>query len=94
MRAAYQLEDDKLVRFIWPQLDRAQGIEAYENTLLEQITRIDFRYRDGSKQWHSQWPPLNPQQQGDDEAMRLVAIELTLELEDWGEIVRLYPVGG
>ena len=93
LRVAYQLEDDRLIRIFWPQLDQAPSIPVYENDLLEQVNHVEFRYRDNAKEWHSEWPPLNAQQQ-DGEEQRLTAIELTLELEDWGEITRLSPVGG
>ena len=87
LRIAYKFEDEKLIRLFWPQLDRAQGMEPYESTLLERMERVEFRYRDDKKEWHSQWPPLSGA------SVELTAIELTLELKDWGEITRLYQVG-
>ena len=87
LRVAYQLEDEKLIRLFWPQLDRAQGMEAYETTLLEKIENVEFRYRDDKKKWHDQWPPLSGA------VAELTAIELMLELKDWGKITRLYQVG-
>lgn len=93
LRVAYRFEDEKLIRLFWPQLDRAQGMEAYESTLLEQVEQVELRYRDNGKTWHSQWPPLN-QQQADGNSPQLTAIEFKLELKDWGEITRLYQVGG
>ena len=87
LRIAYKFEDEKLIRLFWPQLDRAPAMEAYETTLLEQMERVEFRYRDDKKEWHSQWPPISGA------SVELTAIELTLELKDWGEITRLYQVG-
>lgn len=87
LRVAYRFEDEKLIRFFWPQLDRAPAMEAYENTLLDQIEEVEFRYRDDKKKWHSEWPPLSGA------AAELTAIELILELKDWGKITRLYQVG-
>lgn len=92
LRVAYQHEDGKLLRLFWPQLDRAQGMEPYESILLEQVTAVDLRFRDDTGEWHSTWPPLNAQQAGDNSS-QLSAIEFTLELENWGEISRLYQVG-
>ena len=86
LRVAYQFEDEKLIRLFWPQLDRAQSMEPYESILLEQVERVELRYRDNKKEWHSQWPPLNAT------SAELSAIEFTLELKDWGEITRLYQV--
>ena len=93
LRVAYQLEDEKLSRLFWPQLDRAPAMEPYESVLLEQVKQIELRYRDDTKTWHSQWPPLNPQQQASGNPPQLTAIEFKLELKDWGEITRLYQVG-
>ena len=89
LRVAYRFEEEKLIRVFWPQLDRAQGIEPYESILLDQIEQVELRYSDNTNTWHSQWPPLNPQQQ----AGQLTAIEFKLKLKDWGEITRLYQVG-
>jgi len=86
LRVAYQFEDEKLIRLFWPQLDRAPGIEPYKTILLEQVERVELRYRDNKKEWHSQWPPLNA------DSAQLTAIEFTLELKDWGKITRLYQV--
>lgn len=93
LRVAYQHEDGKLLRLFWSQLDRAPGMVPYESILLEQVTAVEFRFRDDAGEWHSTWPPLNAQQAGNNPS-RLSAIELTLELENWGKISRLYQVGG
>jgi len=91
LRVAYQLNDEKLTRLFWPQLDRAQGMEPYESILLDQVTQVELRFRDDAKEWHSEWPPLS----GSSSATpaKLTAIEFKLELADWGEITRLYQVG-
>ena len=94
LRVAYRFEDKKLIRLFWPQLDRSQSMEAYESTLLDQVELVELRYMDEGKSWHSQWPPLNPQQQASGNSHPLTAIEFKLELKDWGEITRLYQVGG
>ena len=88
LRVAYQFEEGKLLRLFWPQLDRAPAMEAYETTLLDQLERVELRYLDNDKKWHSEWPPLSAA------SAKLTAIEFTLELEDWGGITRLYQVGG
>ena len=93
LRVAYQLDDDKLVRLFWPQLDRAQGMEPYESILLDQVTEVELRFRDDANEWHSEWPPLNAQPQANGNPPQLTAIEFKLELADWGEVTRLYQVG-
>ncbi|MDH5711268.1 MAG: type II secretion system minor pseudopilin GspJ [Gammaproteobacteria bacterium] len=89
LRVAYQLKDNKLIRLFWPQLDRAPTMQAYENELIDRVKSIDFRYLDDKKEWHTDLPPL-----ADSGKSQLKAIELTLELEDWGTIKRLYQVRG
>lgn len=93
LRVAYQQRDDQLIRLFWPQLDRAQGSEPYENVLIEQVAEFELRYMDEAKKWHPEWPPTGSNQQNNAPA-QLIAIELTLDLKDWGEIKRLYQVGG
>lgn len=86
VRVAYQFEDEKLIRLFWPQLDRAPSTTAYKNTLLDEVENIEFRYKNDRNEWQNQWPPLGGI------ASRLIAIELVLELKDWGKITRLYQV--
>jgi general secretion pathway protein J len=89
-RVAYQLNENKLIRLAWPQLDRVQGMEPYNSELLSNIEKFDLRYLDASAEWHDQWPPLNT-----DPAAALplpVAIQVDMTLKDWGDIKRLYKV--
>lgn len=94
-RVAYKLEENTLVRIFWPQLDRAQGIEPYETILLENVSAVEIRFLDQKGDWHQTWPlqvetaEFNPATIED-----LAGIEFKLDLSDWGEIVRLYKVGG
>ncbi len=92
LRVAYRLEDDQLSRLFWPQLDRVQGMEPYEDILLEGVNLAELRYMDDKGKWHDQWPPLNltiaPGAQVDSPR----AIEFKLELEGWGDLTRIYKV--
>ena len=94
LRVAYRQDENTLVRLTWPQLDRSPGIEPYESILLEGITRAELRFLDQDGEWHEQWPPLSNTAAFGSGAESLIAIEFTLELEDWGEITRLYKVSG
>lgn len=60
-RVAYQLNDDKLVRYIWPVLDRAPDTEPREQVLLENIAQLEVKVlKDlGASQWETEWLP-NP----------------------------------
>jgi general secretion pathway protein J len=92
-RVAYKLEENRLSRLHWPHLDRTQEMEPYESVLLDEVENAGIRFLDDSNEWHNEWPPLNATGQTTGTAMVLSAIEVTLELKDWGELVRLYRVG-
>ncbi len=89
-RVAYQLQDNKLYRLHWPQMDRAPGVEPYKSEILDKVDAIDFRFLDDKQNWHNQWPPLNAG--AEQTAPVLSAIEISIKLADWGEIKRLYEV--
>jgi len=55
------------------------------------VKSIRMRFMDGQKQWQEQWPPLNAPPATVARA-RPVAVEVKLELEDFGEITRLIEV--
>lgn len=90
-RIAYALEEEKLVRYLWPVLDAPQGLEPYAVPLLEGVIEAELRFLDDERQWHENWPPAD--RQLEPQAVPLpLAVELTLELEKWGEIRRLIPL--
>jgi general secretion pathway protein J len=92
-RVSYRLENNKLRRDYWVVLDRTQTGEPQRAVLLDRVTRVGMRFMDSNRTWHEQWPPLG--YSGPDAArLRPIAVEVTLELEDWGEIRRLMEVAG
>lgn len=93
-RVAYKLEENTLSRLHWPHLDRTQEMQAYESVLLEDVENASIRFLDNSNEWHNEWPPLSATGQTGDAAVTLSAIEFTLELQDWGELVRIFQVSG
>lgn len=91
-RVAYKLEENKLSRLHWPHLDRTQEMEPYESVLLEDVVDASVRFLDANNEWHNEWPPLDVSGQADANPVVLSAIEFSMELEDWGELVRLFLV--
>lgn len=87
LRVAYDWEDDVLVRFHWPVMDRTLATPPVRAELLSGVTNVEIRFLDGSGQWHLDWPPLEMGGQ-----TRLVArpraVEFAVELEDFGRIWR------
>ena len=91
-RVAYKIEDNTLSRQHWPHLDRTQEMQPYESVLLEDVEDASIRFLDNNNEWHDEWPPLSATGQADGNAVALSAIEFTLELQDWGELVRIFAV--
>lgn len=91
-RVAYRLQDNKLERAYWNALDRTMSAEPTSAVLLDQVRTVSFRFMDQNQTWHEQWPPLG--YSGGDASLRPIAVEITLDLEDWGKIVRLVEVSG
>jgi len=86
-RVAYELEGDRLLRRYWFVPDQTLGEEPVEREILSGL--LDFRVRFyASGAWVEAWPG----QAGADPAIRPDAVEVVLELEDWGEIRRLVEV--
>jgi general secretion pathway protein J len=91
-RVAYKLEENQLFRLDWPHLDRTREMQPYESVLLDQVEKASVRFLDMKNEWHDEWPPLNAISQDGNDSETLSAIEFTLELQDWGELVRLFVV--
>jgi len=88
-RVAYTLEDGQLQRRYWRVLDRAPDSEAHETELLEGVQEMELRFLDEQGQWQPTWPVTNAA--GNTVPMPR-AVEVSLEIEDWGRITRLFRV--
>jgi len=93
-RVAYRLEENRLSRLHWPHLDRTQEMEPYESVLLEDVETVGIRFLDSNNEWQNEWPPLDATGLPGADTVTLIAIEFTLELQDWGELVRIFKVSG
>ena len=92
-RVTYRLLDNKLERAYWSALDRTLTTEPTSAVMLDKVRTASFRFLDQNQSWHEQWPPLG--YSGPDAArLRPIAVEITLDLEDWGKLVRLIEVSG
>ena len=85
-RVSYSLQDEQFVRSHWRQLDSTQGDQPLSASLLSKVTNLQMRVLDQNNIWHQDWPL------SDNSKIR--ALELTIDLEDWGEIRRLFPAPG
>jgi type II secretion system protein J len=92
-RVSYILENGTLRREHWPVLDAVMTTTTVRRELLDKVKSVTVRYMDVSFNWRDQWPPQALA--GDPTAnlrLRPIAVEVTLDLEDWGTIVRVIEV--
>ena len=92
-RVAYRIDDNKLIREYWLALDRTMSSEPESAVMLEGVKDVRLRFMDANRSWHDQWPPLG-YSPADAPWVRPIAVEVTLDLEDWGELKRLMEVSG
>jgi general secretion pathway protein J len=93
-RVAYRLDQDGLWRDYWRVLDRTQTAEPTRQNLLKGVRSVTFRYMTPAREWVDRWPVLEGQSALEQERARPAAIEVTLELDDWGVLRRLVEVSG
>ena len=92
-RVGYRLDQDGLWRDHWPVLDHTLATEPTRRKLLGGVRAVTFRFMDANRNWVDRWPASDGGTQTDWRA-RPAAIEVTLELEDWGTLRRLVEVAG
>jgi general secretion pathway protein J len=92
-RVSYFLEGTTLRREHFPVLDALLSVQSVKRELLAGVKSVTFRYMDVSRQWREQWPPQGLV--GDPNVTmrtRPIAVEVTVDLEDWGKIKRIFEV--
>jgi general secretion pathway protein J len=64
--------------------------------LLDGVRSFKLRYRSDGKTWRDDWPPptLNGVRPERELRWRPLAVEVTLDLEDWGKLTRIIEVAG
>ena len=93
LRVAYNFEDDKLVRYHWPVMDRSVSTPPVRTEILDGVTNVEVRFLDISGNWQLEWPPL--QMAGPDRlVVRPRAVEFAIELKDFGRVTRLVETTG
>lgn len=96
----YRLEDEKLIREYTQHLDNISSTQATQTILIDKVNNINLRYLDRSTgEWTENWPPnstdnqtstQNLTQQVDQVSIYLpIAVEFTIDLEDFGELVSI-----
>jgi len=96
-RVAYYLENGTLRRESWNVLDPTLASTTVKRELLKHVKSFTLRYLDVNRNWQTQWPPLTSTVLVGP-AMELMlrerplAVEITLDTEDWGKIVRIIEI--
>lgn len=90
-RVAYKLDEDKLIRLYWTHVDRADDEQVIERPLISNIESLELRFLDEKKQWQTNWPDANNLSSEAPTSLP-TAVEITLKMNDWGEIKRLIRV--
>lgn len=87
-RVAYRVYNQELIRLTWPELDRQQRAQdPQQRVILNNVTALRWRFLDQRLESFVQWPPVATQ-------IRVIptAIELDIELADFGRLTRLFIV--
>lgn len=90
-RVAYYFENGTLRREYWTVLDPTQSSQAVRRDVLTHLKSVSLRFYSQGNTWGTQWPLS---QRPDEYASRPIAVEITLETEDWGKIVRIVELPG
>jgi general secretion pathway protein J len=96
-RVAYYLENGTLRRENWSVLDPTLASTTARRELLTHVKAVTIRYLDVNHQWQDQWPPatsttLISQALEATLRQRPLAVEITLDTEDWGKVVRIVEI--
>lgn len=96
-RVAYFLENGTLRREYWNVLDPTLASTTARRDLLTHVKTFSLRYLDVNRQWQEQWPPATSTVMiGSSLELMLrerpLAVEITLDTEDWGKIVRIIEI--
>ncbi len=85
-RVAWSLEDDRLLRHYWYQLESLNEEPDRTRQLLTGVDSLTMRFLDIDAEWHEEWPPIEQQENSG----LPLAIEFTFELSDFGTVIRLF----
>jgi general secretion pathway protein J len=98
-RVRYRFVDGSLVREHWVSMDPVLNTEPRQRVILTRVKSIEVRFLDPvTRNWRTDWPPVTPNgpvgpmQVDEVLLLRPLAIEVSLVLEDWGRVHRLFEI--
>ena len=86
-RVAWSLEGDRLVRSYWYHLDPVDEEPSRRRQLLDRVEELSLRFLDTDGDWQESWPPPDTETPG-----LPAALEMTLALEDLGDVRRVFAL--
>jgi general secretion pathway protein J len=95
-RVSYTLENGVLMRLYYPVLDATEATVPVKRALIDQVKNFSLRFMDAGHNWQNGWPPITTGAASATATLRLrpVAVEISIELTDWGVLVRHIEVAG
>jgi len=90
-RVAYLVDaDDRLVRYYWGVLDRAEDTEPVVQVLIEDVGALEVAVLDRGGNEQSFWPLIGDE--GVDPDRAIVGIQVRIDVAPFGEITRIWDV--
>ncbi len=93
-RVAYAIEDGEFIRHSWWVLDRTDEKPTLSQPLLDGVEEFELRFLDDKNKWNKEWPVPGSNEDTAQPQPLPVAIEIVLELREWGRIRRLFRLPG
>ncbi|MGB6605052.1 MAG: type II secretion system minor pseudopilin GspJ [Steroidobacteraceae bacterium] len=96
-RVAYYFQNGTLRRESWYVLDPTLSSTTAKRDLLTHVKSITFQFMDVNHVWQPLWPPTTVQGTLAQELslrIRPIAVQVTIDTDDWGQIMRIFEVAG
>jgi general secretion pathway protein J len=96
-RVAYYFQNGTLRRESWYVLDPTLSSTTAKRDLLTHVKSITFQFLDVNHVWQPLWPPSTVQGSLAQELslrIRPIAVQVTIDTDDWGQISRIFEVAG
>jgi len=86
-RISYHIKDKKLYRGYWTSIDRTHNAIKHESVIFSDFKSIQIKFLDAKNKWHPAWPPYGKDDPND---QLPVAVEVTIDCDNFGSISRLF----
>lgn len=95
-RVSYAIENGALTRSYYPVLDVTEAAIPVKRVLIDHVKSFTLRFMDAGHNWQTSWPPITlggitPMHQL---RVRPIAVEVKVEIEGWGVLIRHIEVAG